>query len=287
MNKKLHSFAPSLQPPEKVWNLRAEQSYTDGETWLNDRVYGVSQPALGYYPAPKPNGAAAVVCPGGGYQWLSMKHEGVDAAIWLNGLGVSAFVLKSRLHPFHYPAPMEDLAAALQLVRASAPVLGLETGKVGVLGFSAGGHLAASACVAPPAQEAAAGVAGPFDGVPPPAFAVLLYPVISMKAAIPLLGSRDHLLGGNASPGMMDAQSLQSRVCPATPPTLLIHCNDDDVVPSFHSELYYHSLRRVGVRCSLHLFPRGGHGFGTDASDPLLRTWSTLAAHWMKAEAQL
>ena len=238
------------------------------------------KPTLTYY-APKraKNGTAVVVCPGGGYRGLAMDHEGVQVATWLNSLGITAFVLKYRLGPkYHHPAEMNDVHKAIRTVRARAAEYGVVADKVGVLGFSAGGHL----------ESTAATHFATEDGVSSrPDFAVLVYPVISFTTEYVHKGSRLNLLGENPSEADMRLMSNELQVTKDTPPTFLVHTSEDKGVPSENSILYYLALRKAGVPAEMHIYEKGPHGFGLGSLDAVLSTWPGRLADWMRGRGLL
>jgi acetyl esterase/lipase len=229
-------------------------------------------PALTYYPANTASPSAAVViCPGGGYTHLSLEKEGSEAAAWLNGLGIAAFVLRYRLADYGHPAPLEDVTRALGYVRARSRELGIAEQRVGVLGFSAGGHLAA--CASNLIDDPAAR----------PDFAVLLYPVITFKDPYAHAGSRRALLGAEPNPNLVEELSLETRVTARTPPTFLIHTKDDASVPVENSLLYDAALTRAGVPHELALYEHGPHGIGLRPEHEAGREWPKACAAWLRA----
>lgn len=285
----LPAFAPGLPAPADVWALPVGERLGVPEAWQNQTVSSVSAPALGHYPAPagRATGTAVIVCPGGGYNCLAMEHEGVTVAQWLNSLGVDAFVLKSRLRGHGHPAPLRDVCAALRRVRARAPQLRLSPDRIGVIGFSAGGHLAASACTWH-ADSAAADPDKAFAGVSArPDFSLLLYPVITFEPPDAHLGSCASLLGANPAPALVAGLSLHRRVDAATPPACLVHAQDDPAVPVENSLLYFTALRAADVASALHVYPRGGHGFGLGRATGLVAQWPDRCADWLRAEGWL
>jgi len=243
----------------------------------------VDRPKITVYLAPegRRTGAAVVVCPGGGYAVVAADHEGKQVAEWLNGLGVSAFVLQYRLGPrYHHPAPLTDAQRALRLVRYRAGEWGVDPGRLGILGFSAGGHLASTAATLFDTGDP--GATDPVDRMSArPDFAVLCYPVISLKDPVAHSGSRTHLLGENADPELVEKLSTQTRVTATTPPTFLFHTADDQGVPVENSILFFEALKRVGVPAELHAFAHGRHGVGLAPDDPALSEWPTLCERWM------
>lgn len=245
-------------------------------------------PTLTYYAPKRPkNGTAVVVCPGGGYRNLAMDHEGVQIATWLNSLGVSAFVLKYRLGPkYHHPAQMNDVQQAIRTVRSRAGEYGVMPDKIGVWGFSAGGHLASTASthIAPGVPDAA----DPIERVSSrPDFAVLTYPVISFTTEYVHKGSRLNLLGENPGEADMRLMSNELQVTKETPPTFLVHSSQDTGVPAENSILYYLALRKVGVPAEMHIYEKGPHGFGLGSLDAVLSSWPARLADWMRGRGVL
>jgi acetyl esterase/lipase len=242
------------------------------------------KPKITVYLAPEPSatGAAVVVCPGGGYGVLASDHEGKAVAEWLNSLGVSAFVLQYRLGPrYHHPAPLQDAQRAIRIVRSRATEWGVDPARVGILGFSAGGHLASSAATHFDGGDPEAG--DPIDRFGSrPDFAVLCYPVISLTTVATHSGSRRNLLGEDPDPALVWALSSELQVTPRTPPTFLFHTDDDPAVPVENSLLFFEAMKRAGVPGELHVFAHGRHGVGLAPEDPVLSRWPGLCALWMK-----
>jgi acetyl esterase/lipase len=242
------------------------------------------KPTLTIYPATEHKVATGVVvCPGGSYAHLAMDHEGVQIAQWLNNLGISAFVLKYRLGmKYHHPVELGDAQRAIRYVRAHAAEWGIDPQRIGVWGFSAGGHLASST-----ETHFDAGHADSADIIERqssrPEFAVLAYPVISMHEPAVHKGSRDHLLGANPSPALLNLMSNELQVTQQTPPTFLFHTSDDEVVPVQNSINFYNALRKAGVPAEMHIYEHGKHGVGLAKDDPALSTWPTLLANWLAA----
>lgn len=232
-------------------------------------------------------GTAIVVCPGGGYAHLAMDKEGVKVAQWLNSLGVAAFVLKYRLGPrYHYPAQLEDAERALRMARYHAKDFGVAPDRIGIMGFSAGGHLASTAGTHfdsgnPKAPD-------PVDRVSSrPDFMILAYPVITLMAPYVHEGSKQNLLGEHPDSELVKNLSNESRVTPETPPTFLFHTDADKTVPVENSVQFYLALRRAGVPAEVHIFERGPHGVGLAPNDPELSVWPTLAEHWLQLRGLL
>ena len=238
-------------------------------------------PTLTPFPAPKEiaNGAAIVVCPGGGYQHLSDVKEGSEVAKWLNSLGISAFVLKYRLGMrYQQPNQLLDAARALRTVRARAKDWDLDEKRIGILGFSAGGHLASTLGTHFDAGKAAADVIERVSSRPD--LMVLIYPVITM-GEFTHKGSKKNLLGENPSEDLIKLYSNELQVTKETPPTFLVHTMTDKAVPVENSLLFLSALRKVGVPFEFHLYEQGPHGFGLAPTNPILASWADRCADWL------
>ncbi|MCC7153210.1 MAG: alpha/beta hydrolase [Bryobacterales bacterium] len=228
------------------------------------------KPNLTFYPAQNPNGAAVLICPGGGYGALAVDHEGKQVAEWLNSFGVSAFVLRYRLGPrYHHPAMLDDAKQAMRMIRRRAPRAGIDPAKVGVMGFSAGGHLAST-------------LSTHFDEGARPDFSILCYPVITLTAPYVHKGSSRNLLG--PAPGIKLVLDLSNEraVTSNTPPTFLFHTDNDAAVPVENSVMYYTALKAAGVPAEMHIYAEGRHGVGLAQSDPVLSSWPARLKDWMK-----
>jgi acetyl esterase/lipase len=243
------------------------------------------QPEITPYLPPdgRSNGTAVVIFPGGGYQHLSMEKEGSDVANWLAGNGITAFVVRYRLGPaYHHPVMLNDAQRAIRTVRSRAAEWAVDPTRIGIIGFSAGGHLASTAGTH---YDAGATLnADPIQRVSSrPDFMLLLYPVITMRAdATTHSGSRTNLLGAAHDPSLDILLSNETQVTGDTPPTFIVHSTDDKTVPVGNSVLFYQALRNAGVKAELHIFEYGGHGFGLAPTDPVLGAWTTLAESWMR-----
>jgi acetyl esterase/lipase len=213
-----------------------------------------------------------------------MDYEGQQIAEWLNHLGISAFVLKYRLGPkYHFPIELWDAQRAIRYVRAHARDLGVQSNRIGIWGFSAGGHLASTAGTHFDMGDRDA--SDPSDRPSSrPSFMILAYPVITMEAPYVHLGSRDNLLGEKPDPALAASLSNQTQVTSETPPTFLFHTSDDDVVPVQNSVEFYLALRKAGVPAEMHIYLHGRHGVGLAQNDPILRTWPDRLADWMKSQ---
>ena len=272
--------------PEGVPGLRPDAGPENDE---NDHASNISHPVLLCHPAPAATacGAAVIICPGGGYARLSMENEGTSPAHWLNGLGVSAWILKYRLGDYGHPAPLRDVLRAVRLVRSRAAELGVRPDRIGVMGFSAGGHLAACAGTLYDAPEGRTGAA--LDAVSArPDFLLLLYPVITMKDPYVHAGSRRQLLGPNPTPALIAHLSTEDQVTKDTPPTFLVATTADRTVPVENSLLFYQALHRAGVAgAELHLYERGPHGFGLKPGYGPTSEWPRLAEQWLRLHGWL
>lgn len=227
------------------------------------------RPTLTIYAAAQPNGAAVLICPGGGYVNLAMDHEGRQVAEWFNSFGVTAFVLKYRLAPrYRHPAMLDDGRRAMRLIRSRAKEFGIDPQRVGVMGFSAGGHLAST-------------LSTHYGEGERPDFAILCYPVISFTTRYTHSGSMRALLGDPPDPALVWELSSEWKVTSETPPTFLFHTNADTGVPPENSILYYMALRRAGVPAELHIYQEGRHGVGLAPKDPVLSTWTGRLKDWL------
>jgi acetyl esterase/lipase len=277
--------SPARQPQViLLWPEGVPGAIANGgpEVSADGRVSNVHQPTLTLYSAAvKPGTATAViVCPGGGYQRLSIEKEGQAVAAWLNSLGVSAFVLKYRLKEYGHPAPLRDVLRAVRIVRRDAAGWRIDPGRIGVLGFSAGGHLAATAGTLFDAAEGRTGA--DIDRVRArPDFMILVYPVITFQAPYAHAGSRENLLGKSPSNALVERLSADLQVTGSTPPAFLVHGGTDQSVPPENSVLFYMALRRAGVPAELHVYERGPHGFGLAPDQGPISDWTKRAAEWM------
>jgi acetyl esterase/lipase len=237
-------------------------------------------PASGQWKVP----TAVVVCPGGGYVNLAMDHEGLQIAQWLNGHGVTAFVLKYRLGPkYHHPVELGDAQRAIRYARLHASDYGFDPKHIGIWGFSAGGHLASSA-----GTHFDAGNAGAADPVEQqssrPDFMILAYPVVTFTEPYLHRGSRNSLLGENPDPALVDLLSNEKQVTRETPPAFLFHTADDPVVPVENSLMFYSALRKASVPAEMHIYLHGPHGVGLAQADPILSSWPGRLADWLRIQ---
>jgi acetyl esterase/lipase len=246
------------------------------------------KPALTPYliPAGRGTGAAVIVCPGGSYSGLSMDKEGDQIARFLNSIGVTAFVLKYRLGPkYHHPIELGDAQRAIRTVRSKAEEYRVLPDRVGIMGFSAGGHLASTAGTHFDSGNTSA--ADPIDRASSrPDFLILCYPVISFLNYVHQ-GSKRNLLGDNPDPKLVESLSNETQVTPQTPPTFLFHTNGDTGVPPENSMMFYMALRKAGVPAEIHIYERGPHGVGLAPTDQALSTWPSRLADWLRVRGLL
>ena len=222
-----------------------------------------------------------IVCPGGGYGALAKDYEGYAIARWLNSLGISAFVLQYRIAPrYHYPAPFQDAQRAIRFVRAQAAAWRVSPDRIGIWGFSAGGHLASTTGTHFDSGDPHA--ADPIERQSSrPDFMILAYPVISFTTPYTHRGSLSNLLGDNPGPKLVASLSNETQVTSQTPPTFLFHTDGDTGVPAENSVLFYLALRRAGVPAELHIYERGPHGVGLASTDAVLVTWTQRLKDWL------
>ena len=217
----------------------------------------------------KATGQAVVICPGGGYAKLSMDQEGYLMAQWLAKNGIAAFVLEYRLPNGHKEVPLEDTVEAIRVVRKKAKKFNIDPKKVGVMGFSAGGHLAASASNIPPVEAR-------------PNFSVLFYPVVIANHYTSHVGSYRNLLGKGFTQADADEFSMEKLASENTPPTILLLSDNDTTVPAAGAAMYYAALRYHGVKAAMYVFQEGGHGWGNYDKFSYQKEWQHLLLRWLK-----
>jgi acetyl esterase/lipase len=237
-------------------------------------------PTLTPYQAKDPDGSAIIVFPGGGYTHLA-AHEGEPIARWLASLGISSFVLHYRLAPrYHHPAMLQDAAHAVRTVRALSREWKIDPNRIGVLGFSAGGHLAAT--ISTQFDDGDAKSEDPIEKVSSrPDVAVLCYPVITLGGVSAHTGSRKNLLGANPTQELIDQMSAEKRVTEKTPPTFIFHTADDPGVPVENALMYAAALKAHKVPFEMHIYEHGRHGVGLASDNPILSTWTQRCAAWL------
>ncbi|MEH6659845.1 alpha/beta hydrolase [Leeuwenhoekiella marinoflava] len=279
------------QKEVKLWDeipgSIAAEDYKEEQALDGDVVSGyskVSEPTLTIFEpeSGKATGTAVVICPGGGYSHLAINKEGYKLGAWFAEQGVTGFVLKNRLPSDAIMkdktiGPLQDAQRAIRYVRQNASTYGIDTSKVGIMGFSAGGHLASTAAThyADHVYESTEGVSAKPD------FSMLIYPVISLQRGITHQGSRDNLLGKNASQAAVYKFSGEYQVTPETPMTFLVHATDDGAVPVANSINYYLALKDAGVPVEMHIYEDGGHGFGMGRS-ATANSWPEALSLWLK-----
>lgn len=237
--------------------------------WGDGVCSGKDVPTLTVYYPETPNGTAVVACPGGGYGHLALTHEGHDMAEWFTGQGVTYAVLKYRLphaEPENYP--LQDAAQAMRIMNEIAERRGLDRNRIGIMGASAGGHLAASLSTLCE------------DSVVRPDFQILFYPVISMAADITNKGTHDNLLGVSPTKELEERYSLDLQVTSVTPPAFIMLSADDGVSPQ-NSVNYFLAMQRNNVPCALHIYPSGGHGWGFKDSFKYKSQWTAELSQWL------
>jgi acetyl esterase/lipase len=270
------------QTPETIplWENRAPGALGDADA---------DRPTLTIFrAAARLNGVTSViVAPGGGYVNLAMDKEGRQIASWFNAMGVTAFVLKYRLGPrYHHPIELGDAQRAIRLVRSRAMQFGVAADRIGMMGFSAGGHLAATAGTR--FDDGDTGAPDEVDRVSSrPDFLILAYPVISFDPAIAHAGSVRSLLGENPAPALLQELSAELHVNAKTPPTFLFSTNADTTVPAENAVRFYLALRQAKVPAEMHIFENGPHGVGLDLGDPALSLWPTLLTNWLRGRGLL
>jgi acetyl esterase/lipase len=272
--------APPASPQEiLLWENGAPGALGQADT---------DKPTITAYRAPRgSSGTAIIVAPGGGYGALAMEHEGRQWAYWYNAMGVTAFVLKYRLGPrYHHPIELGDAQRAIRTVRARAAEFAIVPDRIGMMGFSAGGHLASTAAThfdagKPDSPDAIERVSSRPD------FLILGYPVISFDPAVTHTGSLRNLLGDNPDPKLVENLSNELQVTAQTPPTFIFHTTNDNGVPVENSVRFYLALRKAKVPVEMHLFENGPHGVGMALSDPALSVWPNLLMNWLRARGLL
>lgn len=262
-----------------------EETASSKDAGTQEETRTTSTPDIAVYlPSPKiATGQAVIICPGGGYRMHAYDWEGTDIAKWLNSKGIAGMVLRYSLPQLggDMTAPLKDAQRAIRLTRQHAEDWRLSPDKIGIMGFSAGGHLAATA-----GTHFNSGPADPVDSLnqisPRPDFMILIYPVISLNEPYLHSGSARALLGENPAPELIDAFSNELHVTADTPPTFLLHAGDDQSVPVENSLLFYQALQDHGVPAELHIYPEGGHGFSLALGKGRLETWTDDCMAWLR-----
>ncbi|HET9571243.1 MAG TPA: alpha/beta hydrolase [Bacteroidales bacterium] len=244
---------------------------TEPEVTENERISNISIPSMRFYPADpsKNTGVTILICPGGGYIREAAVHEGTQFGEWLSKQGINAFILKYRLPNKHAYIPLKDAQQAMQIIRSRSAEWKLNPSKIGVSGFSAGGHLAST-------------LGTHFDKSNRPDFMILFYPVVSMQESVTHAGSRENLLGLGYRKDSVNYYSNELQVTKDTPPTLLFLSGDDGSVPPQNSIDFYLALQKFKVPASMYIFPEGGHGWGFHETFRYHETWKGLYIDWLK-----
>ncbi len=239
----------------------------------NGRIGNVSKPTITVYPADKPNGTAIVMCPGGGYSYVATKHEGHDMAAWFNEQGIAFAVLKYRMPNGNPEVPLSDAKQAMRIMRKHAAEWGVNPARVGIMGASAGGHLAAS-------------LANLSSKDTRPDFQILLYPVISMQKGLTHSGSRKNLLGEKPSAKLEQKFSLDKQVSASSPQAFIALSADDDAVSPENGTGYYRALKAKKVPAVLHTYPTGKHGWGFRDTFKYKAQWTSELKKWLAEEVR-
>lgn len=254
------------------------------------RITQVSDPTISIFlPSPtKACGTAVIICPGGGYSCLAFDYEGTNVAIWLAKQGIIGIVLKYRLPNSlimkdKSSGPLQDAQEAIRIVRRHAKEWKVDSQKIGIMGFSAGGHLAATL-----STHYDANIYKPIDSISArPDFSLLIYPVISMQDGITHTGSKENLLGKNSDKALTDYYSNELQVTSDTPPAFLIHTSDDNVVSVENSIKYLLELRRHNIPAELHIYEKGGHGYSLKPHNGTTKNWPTTCLEWLRTHHYL
>lgn len=275
--------------PEGVPNQNTSNEVEDVKITDKLRIYNVQDPTLEVFLPSKSvrNGKAMIICPGGGYHYLTYNFEGTDIAKFLNSKGITAFVLKYRLPNSsslitRYQAPLQDAQRAIRYVRFHAREFGISPNKIGIIGFSAGGHLAST--LGTHYNDTVYTPKSALDSISArPDFMALAYPVITMKEPYVHKGSRKNLLGEQPSSDLIEFYSNELHVDKNTPPTFLVHANDDKGVNAINSILFYETLKQHNVPTEMHIYPNGGHGFGLAINKGHLSGWTDRLFEWLQS----
>jgi acetyl esterase/lipase len=278
-----------IWPNGNIPNYKKTNEVEKRDTTGIVRISLVQQPAIEIYLPSKQSatGQAIVICPGGGYGILAYDWEGTDIAKWLNANGIAAIVLKYRLPNSKNNvdpklSPLLDAQRAIRTVRANADKWNIKKDKIGIIGFSAGGHLASTA-----GTHFDKGNPNATDSIDRqssrPDFMVLMYPVITMLRQSMHQGSRNNLIGANADSATTKYYSNELQVTKETPPTFLVHASDDKTVPVENSIIFYQALIANNIPAEMHIYPYGGHGFGLAIGKGYLSSWTDRCIDWLKS----
>jgi acetyl esterase/lipase len=256
------------------------------QPWGKDCFEKITDPEILVYQPPKEKstGTAILICPGGGYRYISIVNEGYEIARWLNENGITAVILKYRLPSDSIMidktiGPLQDAQEAMRIIRRNAALWSINPDKIGIMGFSAGGHLASTLCTR--YRDSVYAVSDRTDARPD--FSILVYPVISMIKNISHGGTRDMLLGIRPEESFVEKFSSELHVTEDTPPAFLVHASDDPSVPIANSLSYYLALLQHHIPAEFHIYQSGGHGFGLSRSKTTESTWPAACIAWLKA----
>ena len=279
----------ALWPSGNIPNYKKTAEVEKRDTAGIVRVSLVQQPSIDVYLPSRQNatGQAIVVCPGGGYGILAYDWEGTDIAKWLNANGIAAIVLKYRLpnsksNIVPQLSPLIDAQRAIRMVRANADRWNIKRDRIGIMGFSAGGHLASTA-----GTHFDSGIGNAADTIDRlssrPDFMILMYPVITMLKTTMHQGSRNNLIGANPDSATARYYSNDLQVTKDTPPTFIVHSTDDTAVPVENSLMFYQALKNHKVPAEMHIYPYGGHGFSLAIGKGYLQTWTDRCIDWLRS----
>jgi acetyl esterase/lipase len=274
--------------PDGIPGSKTDLSYVEKITITDGRITRcekVVTPDLTIFlPSPeKANGAAVLICPGGGYGVLAFDHEGNAIARWLNDNGIAGIILKYRLPSDQIMidksiGPLQDAQEAMRVIRRNAAEWKINPKKIGVIGFSAGGHLASTI-----STHYAEKVYDVKDNISAkPDFSLLIYPVISLDTTITHRGTRNNLLGLKPDPKQVQRFSNELQINAETPPAFLVHSSDDKAVPAMNSIVYFRGLQKNNIPAELHIFQKGGHGYGLSPNGGTESSWPDLCIRWLK-----
>ena len=279
---------PEGVPGAEKASKAPEEVLSRSDVYYHRNIFHITKPAIFPFLAPQETatGRAVLVCPGGGYLHSSIDHEGFELARYFNAMGISAFVLNYRDPAADdkmgvFPeGPLSDALRAMRLIRASAKEYRINPNDLGIMGFSSGGHLC---CTASTLYDTLADPDPKLNQISArPDFSIPIYPVVTFLQDFQHRGSVLRLLGGESTMAQLIRFSLERQVTSKTPPTFLVHAEDDSVVPCFNSIAYYQALVRAGVSAELHVFPKGGHGYGMRTLDETIDIWPILLKNWLK-----
>ena len=289
----MHKLLLAVLCMTALTNTHAQQRidlYPATQEGITIKGFDTTIPHMDYYPSGNTSSkkTAVLICPGGGYGHLSMEKEGSLVAKMFNENGIDAFVLTYRLNNakqegHRYPDQYNDVTTGIRTIRLRAAEWGIDPDKTGVMGFSAGGHLASTATtILQKGDPSAKDPLKRFDTRP--SFSILIYPVITMDTIFAHRGSRDNLLGKMPDEALVNALSTEKRVTADTPPVFLVHADDDKTVPPMNSVAFYAALKKNKIKASMLIYDHGGHGFGMAPQDPVLNQWPIQCVQWLQRQ---